>query len=1023
MLIFSRMLVMVGLLVCTAAIAGDEFTTYDRANGVTYKVVTYNYWGLGNQRALITVKDAADAVYVRIPWRRHDLNPESKDIRVYEAASKDAASNRVLNIVRVKITREAGEIVFQPTAGKGDYYVYYLPYLPSGSPFVQTKYDEVKETADPAWIKTNKLAESDLQNGSWKSLPVAKTIEIHARPDWGVDPSSSQQPQEIQARQNLHRFDPMELVATSEEVNALAKRFSKLQYMVFSEDREHQIRLLDAIPLRWTENGPKDEFVGKVQPGEFYPLQIGVYASQKALTSLELKTCDLVTSNGAKIPKSDITCLNLAGVNAAGEPVRKIVDVAKGHVQPLWVCIDIPKTAKGIYHGVLTVRPAGLPPTKINVSVDVSGDVLLDHGDSNLRKLTRLRWLDSKLGINDEVIPPYTPLKMHGNRINLLDRSIAFGTDGLPSSIKSNGIEILTAPIELRVAADGQLIHWKPASKLTALKLTAAKVQYVSTSASKNIDMKTSSITEFDGCVRFEVTLTAKTKTSIKDIGLRVPIQREVAEYMLGFSRRGGFRPREWSWSWDIDRADNMIWLGGGDAGMQLQLSHPQEHQFVTNFRDIGLPKTWDNDGRGGCVLYEDAGSVVVQAYTGDRVLIPGQPLTLKFQLLITPFKPISPKHWDRRFAGDDGNIGLCFQGAAVNPYINYPFLTPEATKAFHDAGRKKNETELIYYGLGAGISFYAAELWPLRSLGNEIFAAESMIYYEDKAEIKKGGGGLPWLQEHLVTGYTPTWQQPLPGGEIDYGLAVNGFSRLNNFYVEGMDWLMKNLGVNGLYLDGIGYDRLTMQRVSRVMYKNNPDGFSMMHGGNGFDWANQRVSTMNLHMAHLPYIDHLWNGEGYDYNSSPDYWFTEIVGIPFGLAGQMLNYETGGNQWRGMVYGMTGVSNKSQTGIRKLWMIFGIKDAKWLGYWSKRCPVKTNGKDILATAYVKNGKTLISIASWAKETKSVSLTFDWNAIGIDKTKAKLTAPAIEAFQDAREFNIDNAIPVEPGKGWLIVVK
>jgi len=71
----------------------------------------------------------------------------------------------------------------------------------------------------------------------------------------------------------------------------------------------------------------------------------------------------------------------------------------------------------------------------------------------------------------------------------------------------------------------------------------------------------------------------------------------------------------------------------------------------------------------------------------------------------------------------------------------------------------------------------------------------------------------------------------------------------------------------------------------------------------------------------------------------------------------------------------------------------------------------------------VKNGKTLISIASWAKETKSVSLTFDWNAIGIDKTKAKLTAPAIEAFQDAREFNIDNAIPVEPGKGWLIVVK
>ena len=32
--------------------------------------------------------------------------------------------------------------------------------------------------------------------------------------------------------------------------------------------------------------------------------------------------------------------------------------------------------------------------------------------------------------------------------------------------------------------------------------------------------------------------------------------------------------------------------------------------------------------------------------------------------------------------------------------------------------------------------------------------------------------------------------------------------SRWNNYYVQGMDWLMKNTGIDGLYLDGIGYDR-----------------------------------------------------------------------------------------------------------------------------------------------------------------------------------------------------------------------
>ncbi|MBC7289438.1 MAG: hypothetical protein H5T86_15625 [Armatimonadetes bacterium] len=51
------------------------------------------------------------------------------------------------------------------------------------------------------------------------------------------------------------------------------------------------------------------------------------------------------------------------------------------------------------------------------------------------------------------------------------------------------------------------------------------------------------------------------------------------------------------------------------------------------------------------------------------------------------------------------------------------------------------------------------------------------------------------------------------------------------------------------------------------------------------------------------------------------------------------------------------------------MWDEFGIQDAEWIGYWSPKCPVKTDHPGVLATAYVKMGqKTLIALAHWPGE-------------------------------------------------------
>ena len=84
---------------------------------------------------------------------------------------------------------------------------------------------------------------------------------------------------------------------------------------------------------------------------------------------------------------------------------------------------------------------------------------------------------------------------------------------------------------------------------------------------------------------------------------------------------------------------------------------------------------------------------------------------------------------------------------------------------------------------------------------------------------------------------------------------------------------------------------------------------------------------------------------------------------------------------------------------------------------------MRTDSPDVLATAYVRPGKTLVAVASWAKGPVPCRLKIDWKALGLDPAKATLVAPEIKDFQPARRFAPSDAIPVEPGKGWVLLVE
>lgn len=960
---------------------------------------TVDFWphGSGNFRALVHVPAAADAVYVRIPWRRRDADPQLKGIFIQDAGT----SRWIENVFGAEITDEYGDIVFQPPSAPADYYVYYLQYTADTQPWAYAvHYLPPASKAAPGWLNAH-----DLKSGNGVTisnrLPRAMFREVEARTDFDS-------------------CDPMELVATREEVESLISRYPPQPCLIFPEDRQYAIRMQEHIPLRWVQQGSRNSFHGQACRNEFFVFQIGLYAVNTDIERLAIEFQSLHTASGAVIPKDALRCFNLAGSDWEGRPFEKTVSVQKGHIQALWIGIQVPEAAPpGQYQGTIRIKPDSGAATGLHLSLTVEARTLPDSGDRELWRYSRLRWLDSKIGLDGKVTAPYTPLTVHNQTINCLLRRVQFGAGGLPASIRSRDVEILSKPIQFVIeTTNGSLnataTNWKTISDTSESVIR----EYHSTCGSIRCTYRLKM--DFDGYINYACHFESSADISLKDIRLEIPFRSAIATHLMGMGKRGGAYPGAWKWKWNIEKADNCVWLGNAAAGLQCKLKGQKDTWDSADLRADGVPASWGNAGQGGCDITQDGDSVIMRAYSGPRTLKADEPIGFHFGLLPTPVKPLDPAHWNQRYyhayiepdlaARAGANIINIHQGNELNPYINYPFLEVDRLSSYVNEAHSLGMKVKIYYTVRE-LTNHVAELWALRSLGTEI--------YKDGP-----GGGSAWLREHLVSNYTPAWHQSLPTGELDSAILTTGLSRWHNYYLQGLEYLLSQAEIDGLYLDGIGYDRTIMQRVRRVLDETRPGSLIDLHSGDAFGAPLYLgISPANQYMEHFPYINSLWFGEGYNYDASPDYWLIEISGIPFGLFGEML--EKGGNPWRGMIYGMTArfYEGADPGEIWKVWDKFGMQHAAMIGYWEKSCPVRTDHKDVLATVYRREDKCLISIASWAPQAVSCKLKIDWTELRFDPEHSQLTAPVIPGFQDSLVTRPDSPIVVKPGRGFLLILE
>ncbi len=948
--------------------------------------------GKGNHRAVVRVDNPElNAVVVTVPWRRPDLRPETKKIVVYGATSGE----EIVNVHVLEFSSEKGEIAFKPQAGEKDYFVYYLPYTfrrrwddaRYGKPW--NDYLAPDYAADPEWV--------DSVENSRMNLPQGKILRIESRSEFDA-------------------FTPMGLIATAKEIQAVTEKYPE-DFLIYTEDRAFPIRLPYTIPAFWAKRKPDLSFDGNALKNEFYCWQIGLWAVRADLRNVQVVFSDFI-SGTHKISRDSVTCFNQGGTNWDGKPVSFAVDVPKGNVQALWCGIQIPRDAKtGKYAGTATITADGAVTKEILITIRVDDQVIADRGDGEEWRHSRMRWLNSTIGVDDMPVAPFGDMVLSGNSIEATGKTIKFDQSGLPGSIEINDRQVLAKPISFEVETGSGTIVFT-SDNLAIRQISAGKISWTTSSLQEGLKFNCTADMEFDGYLSYNIQLSAAGQDiSVRDVRVRSVYTPESSEYFMGTGFSGGNRPESFTWDWKGPY--DSYWMGGDQSGLHVEFIGDVYHGPLIADYKPGPPKNWSNGGAGRITETGKKNQQATLVASTGPLQVTAEPMNFGFDLLITPVRPVDPaKHFSQRYyhsdpkgftkAAEEGgaNIGNIHHAQSLNPYINYPFVVRDSLIKHIEEQHNANRKVKLYYTVRE-LTTHCPEVYALKSLKNQIFTAGV-------------GYGLPWECEHLIDDYKPAWYTELPGQNSDAALVLEGSSRWINYYLEGLRWMLENYKIDGLYMDDVSFDRPVMKRMRKIMEQYRPGALIDLHSNTAYSRG-----PANQYTGFFPYVDRLWFGESFRYNKmTPDEWFVTFSGIPFGQMSEML--QGGGNRFLGMVYGATARDSYGEFSPRpvwSLWKAFGITEAKMIGYWDKRCPVRTNQPNVKATAYVKADQTLISIGNFDDKDHSIRLIFDWKALGLDPAKVEIQAPEIADFQKAGVFSLNDPVPVKSKQGWLLIVR
>lgn len=717
-----------------------------------------------------------------------------------------------------------------------------------------------------------------------------------------------------------------------------------------------------------------------------------------------LSNCDDVIKDIEYSGNLKISCINTDVSDKYGNRKKQSVILKKNNIQPLFFTVTAEKLGKREEACSITINTeresAGL-----EIFFHIISSPVENKGYNELWRLSRINWLNSDMCIDDTVVKPYISPEIDGDEFKILGKSIEISKNGLINQVSSYYNEAIE--IENRIQKE---LFYKPVQFLigdktlpsgkTDTRLYNNRIECTTLCEADDYSAEILSVLRYEGVMEYSVKIMPKRDFNADNVSLDFYINNACSGLMHGLGHRAS-KAESLDFKWDNQKQQDCIFIGAVNCGMRVKFKAENYIRPLINIFYKNLPlrvpeETWDNYGKGGISVRLHHEFVKLSAFTGSFDFKNNEARSFDFEIHITPLKPIDyKKAFGTRYCHNNKlkneikeidtaeknglNYVIFHQGNMIMPFINYPFYETDRLKNAVDYAGKKGIGIKLYY-TEREHSNHMAETFVYKALGDEIILRKQGVSHSWQKEKPQ------WLVDNFGEDIIPGWFVKYKHGKYkndhDISFIVRPDTRLDNYYVEGLNWLVDNIGIKGIYIDDTSLDRTTLERAKKVLSKT--DGLIDMHMWNHEEPRAGDVSCMNLYTEIIPFLDSVWLGEGFFYKKySPEYMLAEVSGIPYGVTGQML--EGGGDLYLGMLYAMNnrfGWHYKNAVYMYKIWDDFGIEGSRMLGYWHSENPVNTDNKNVLVTVYVKKDSALVCAYNFADKAQSFYFGIDFGLLG-----------------------------------------
>lgn len=752
--------------------------------------------------------------------------------------------------------------------------------------------------------------------------------------------------------------------------------------------------------------------------------------------------CDDVITDVVSDSSLKISCINTELVDKHGVSKKAEIETKANIIQPLFLTVKADKLGAREETAVITVNTEK-ESKSFGIVFDINTSPVENNGFNDIWRLSRLEWLNSALVQDDSLVRPYCPPAIIENNYAILGREIEIGKNGLPAQVFSKFDEA----VQVCEETQKELFYKEPEFVILSKQLSDGKttrqmfnnrIESVTTAENENFSSVVSSVLRYDGQMEYCIEITPKQDFKSDDVALNLYVNKDCSSLMHGLGHRAS-KAENISFKWDVDKQQDCIFVGTVNCGIRAKFKAENYVRPLVNIFYKNLPlkiptETWDNNGKGGIKVSAEKDFTKISAYTGEFSFKQGETRRFIFEFSITPFKPIDyKKAFSVRYSHSNNleneykeidrakKNGLNYvnfhQGNMIMPFINYPFYEVDRLKNAVKYAKDRGIGIKLYY-TEREHSNHMAETFVYKALGDEIILRKQGVSHSWQKEKPQ------WLVDNFGEDIIPGWFVKYKKGKYkndhDISFIVRPDTRLDNYYVEGLRWLVDNVGIKGIYIDDTSLDRTTLERAKKVL--DTTDGLIDMHMWNHEEPRAGDVSCLNLYAELLPFLDSIWLGEGFVYKKySPEYMLAEVSGIPYGVTGQML--QDGGDFYEGIIYGMNnrfGWGYTNATEMYKVWDDFGIEESSMLGYWHSKNPVSTDNENVLSTVYLKDNSALVCLYNFSNKREKFNLNISRELLGFDISKA---VEIRFGKSRKRKANLNKKFALGKRKGIILEIK